>query len=300
MRFPPFNPKLAVAIGVIAVSFTAVLVKLADGVPASIIANYRLLFAAIILLPFILIAKRNEWKRLNLASWLLLATSSILLALHLTLFYESLHHTTVASSAVLVALQPIAILLMGGILSREKFSAGAGISMIIAFIGILIILVGDYRLGGSDFYGDCLALGSMLSLAFYFMIGQKVRMYLSLTSYTFYVYAGGAVVLAAANMATGTAFTGYQGADWLSMITLALLPTFLGYTLFNWALKWLQASSVQTSLIFEPAGSVILAFIILHERVPGTQLLGGAIILFGLFLFIMSTARKPKVTISKK
>jgi len=300
MRLPPFNPKLAIAIGVAAVSLTAVLVKLADQAPASIIANYRLLIAAIALIPFVLLHHRKDMKQLKPSSWALLAACGVLLAIHLSLFFESLHHTSVASAASLVVLQPIAVLLLGLFMSREKFSQGAAISITIAFIGILIILIGDYMMGGSNFYGDVLALASMVILAVYYTLGQRVRMYLNLLSYTFFVYVFGGIILLLFNLGFSNSFTGFDTSAWLSIIILALVPTFLGYSLFNWALKWIQAQTVQTGMIFEPVVAVILAFFILHEHVTGTQLLGGAVILFGLFLFIMSTARKPKVTISKK
>jgi len=300
MRLPPFNPRLAIASGVAAVSFTAVLVKLADQAPASIIANYRLLIAALALVPFILLHHKKDMKRLKPGSWTLLAICGVLLAIHLSLFYESLHHTSVASAASLVVLQPVAAMLLGLLMSREKFSQGAAISITISLIGIIIILIGDYMLGGTNFFGDVLALISMVILAVYYIIGQRVRMHLNLLGYTFFVYAFGGLILLIFNFGFGNNFTGFGTQAWLSIIGLALIPTFLGYSLFNWALKWIHVHTVQIGMIFEPVVSVILAFFILKESVTGTQLLGGAVILFGLFLFIVSTARKPRVTISKK
>lgn len=52
------GPYIAVTIGVISVSTAAVLVKLADEAPASVIANYRLFLAVLIMSPYVL------WKRL--------------------------------------------------------------------------------------------------------------------------------------------------------------------------------------------------------------------------------------------
>jgi len=62
VRFPPFNPYIAVVIGVISISTSAVLVKLANQAPAAIIANYRLLFAVLIMAPYALIRYRSELK----------------------------------------------------------------------------------------------------------------------------------------------------------------------------------------------------------------------------------------------
>ena len=95
-------------------------------------------------------------------------------------------------------------------------------------------------------------------------------------------------------------FTGYPADHWLMFLGLAIIPTFLGHTLFNWALKWLSSSTISMATLFEPVGATILAYFILGETITWSQFLGGAIVLFGLYLFILSTARKTKVTIAKK
>lgn len=61
MRLPPFNPYIAVIIGAISVSTSAIFVKLATEAPAAMIANYRLLFAVILMLPIIIVKHRHEF-----------------------------------------------------------------------------------------------------------------------------------------------------------------------------------------------------------------------------------------------
>src|SRR5690625_6009534 len=82
MRLPPFNPYIAVVIGVISISTSAVLVKLADQAPASIIANYRLLFAVILMTPIILLKYRHEFRVINSKDWILALFSGLFLAAH--------------------------------------------------------------------------------------------------------------------------------------------------------------------------------------------------------------------------
>src|SRR5690625_4996679 len=102
MRLPPFNPYIAVVIGVISVSTSAILVKLATEAPAAIIANYRLLFAVIIMLPIIIVKYRHEFKMIDKKNWLLSTLAGVFLAAHFILWFESLNYTSVASSVVLV------------------------------------------------------------------------------------------------------------------------------------------------------------------------------------------------------
>lgn len=299
MRLPPVNPYIAIFIGVLSVSTSAVLVKLAVGVPAAIIANYRLLLAVLIMAPYVFWKHRDEFKLIKQKDWILSAVAGVFLAFHFILWFESLNYTSVASSVVLVTLQPIFAFLGTYLLFGERFSLGAIISMIIALSGSFIISWGDFQIGGMAFFGDMLALLGAVAITIYFLIGQKLRRSLSLMTYTFIVYSMSSVTLVVYNVIMRNDFTGYTKNHWLIFLFLAIVPTFFGHTIFNWALKWLSTSTISMAIVFEPVGASILAYFILGEIVTSSQWLGGFIVIFGLFLFTMSTSRKRKVTISK-
>ncbi|WP_163971723.1 DMT family transporter [Oceanobacillus halotolerans] len=300
MRLPPFNPYIAIVIGVISVSTSAVLVKLAAGTPASIIANYRLLFAVLIMTPIVIIKHRHEFKRIDQKDWILSILAGIFLAFHFIFWFESLNYTSVASSVVLVSLQPIFAFLGTYLFFQERFSPGAIISMVIALLGSFIISWGDFQISGMALFGDVLALLGAIMVTVYFLMGQKARKSLSLMTYTFIVYGVSSITLIIYNIMLQNDFFGYPAEHWWIFIALAVIPTFFGHTLFNWALKWVSTATISMAIVFEPVGASILAYFILGEKVTWSQWLGGTIVLFGLFLFIMSTSRKPSVTISKK
>ena len=94
--------------GVFALSASAIFVKLAEA-PSSVIAFYRLLLAALVLLPFLLgsSARRKEVLQIRRKQWGQIAAAGIFLALHYVLWFESLRFTSTASSTVLVCLQPL-------------------------------------------------------------------------------------------------------------------------------------------------------------------------------------------------
>ncbi|HLQ82259.1 MAG TPA: DMT family transporter [Pseudogracilibacillus sp.] len=300
MRVPPFNPYIAIAIGVISVSASAILVKLAAGVPAGIIANYRLLLAVIIMAPYVLIKHRDELKSVTQKDWVLTSLAGIFLAFHFILWFESLNYTSVASSVVLVTLQPIFAFLGTYFIFGERFSLGAVISMVIALAGSFIISWGDFQIGGMALFGDILAFLGAIAITGYFLLGQRLRRSLSLMTYTFIVYATSSITLIIYNVILNNDFTGYTKNHWLIFLALAIFPTFFGHTIFNWALKWVSTSNISMAIVFEPIGASILAYFILGEVITYTQWLGGFIVIFGLFLFIMSTAKKRKITIAKK
>lgn len=300
MRLSPINPYIAIAIAVLAVSTSAVLVKLAVGVPAGIVALYRLLIAVAIMAPIVFLKKRDEFKIITKKDWILASISGVFLALHFILWFESLNFTSVASSVVLVTLQPIFAFIGTYFIFGERFSPGAIISMIIALAGSFIISWGDFQIGGMALFGDMLALLGALAITVYFLIGQQLRRSLSLMTYTFIVYSMSSVTLIIYNLILNNDFTGYSSSNWLIFIILAIIPTFLGHTVFNWALKWLSTSTISMAIVFEPIGASILAYFLLGEIVTASQWLGGAVVIFGLFLFTMSTSRKRKITISKE
>ena len=66
---------------------------------------------------------------------------------------------------------------------------------------------------------------------------------------------------------------------------MALIPTLLGHTMQNWALGFLPAYIVSISLLAEPVGSGLLAWII-FEEIPNAigVILGGVIVIYGLYV----------------
>lgn len=300
MRLPPFNPYLAVAIGVVSVSTSAVLVKLANHAPAGIIANYRLLLAVIIMAPIIFLKYLDEFRLITKKDWILSTLAGIFLAFHFILWFESLNYTSVASSVVLVTLQPIFAFLGTYFFFKERFTPGAIISMVIALLGSVIISWGDFQISGMALFGDMLAFLGAIAITGYFLLGQNIRKRLSLMTYTFVVYGISSITLIVYNLILQNPFTGYPIDHWWIFIALAIIPTFLGHSLFNWALKWLSTATISMGIVLEPIGASILAYFILHEQITWSQWLGGSIVIFGLFLFIMGTNRKSKVTIAKK
>lgn len=289
-------PYIAVAIGVISVSTSAIFVRLADA-PSSMIANYRLLLAVIIMLPLVLLKYRDEFKRIEKQDWMASIAAGVFLALHFILWFESLNLTSVASSTVLVTTQPIFAFLGGYLFFKEKFTSGAVISLIIAFTGSVIISWGDFQISGMALFGNFLALLGAIAITGYFLFGQNVRKRLSLITYSFLVYAISAVTLIVYNVVLDVPFTGYSQSTWIYFLALAIIPTFFGHTLFNWALKWLNASTITMGILFEPVGASVLAYFVLGEMITWSQFLGGTIVIFGLMLFIFSTTKKNRVKV---
>lgn len=280
---PKLPPCLVLLMGVIAVSCSAVLIKLTDA-PAAIIAFYRMSFATLLLAPVVLIRNRKELTSLTHKQILWLILSGFFLALHFLFWITSFSYTSVASSVVFVTTQPIFVVLAAAIFLKERPVLILLCGIALACLGSLIIGAGDLSLSKTNLLGDCLALGGSIMAAGYFLVGRHLRKKLSLGIYVFLVYGISAVFLLIYNLIVKTPFSGYSQMSWFSMVMLAILPTIIGHTSFNWALKYLHASAVSVSVLGEPVGATLLAWLILKEQPPIYTIIGGAFILGGIYL----------------
>lgn len=280
------NAYLALIPGVIALSTSAIFVKLAN-TPSSVTAFYRLFFTALALAPFLLFDrnKRAELRALRPRQCLLIVLSGLLLAIHYVMWFESMNYTSVSSSIVLVALQPLFSLLFGFLLLRERPRKSAVIGCLIAIGGSCIIGWGDFQADAAALFGDILALSAAGVISLYFLIGQLVRKDIGAVAYSVPGYFSSACFLMIYTLAKGDPLLGYPGSTWASFLGLALISTIGGQFVFNLLLKNISATAVTMSILGEPVGTCILAFLILKERITMQQLLGIVVILGGLSLY---------------
>ena len=287
---PWINPYLAILVGVFAVSFSSILVRLCSA-PPLVIAAYRLIFTFCFLAPFTLWGGAVSLRGMTARQMWLSAASGIFLALHFVTWFTSLRYTSIASSVVIVTTQPLFVVLGSLIFFKERVPRKALYGGLLAFIGTLVIGATDFQLGREAFIGDLLALVGAVMVSGYLLIGRKLRGDVPLTGYTFVTYGASALTLAAATQVGGVPFSPYPAQDWLIFVALALVCTILGHTVFNWVLRYVQASVVSVSVLGEPLGAILWAAVFLGENPTLRQALGGAIIFSGLYLFTTVTAR---------
>jgi len=282
------NPYIPIIIGVISISLSAIFVKLAEA-ESGVIAFYRMLFSVLIMSPLFFLKYKHELKSLNKKDWLFTSVAGVFLAFHFILWFESLNYTSVASSTVLVTLQPIFALAGTYLFFKEKISVKAIVATVVAISGSVLIAWGDFRVSGDAFYGDVLALIACALITGYFLFGQEVRKRLSLITYTMIVYSVSTIVLFLYVLIMDQSFGPYDSNEWLLFLLLAIVPNLLGHNLFNWAIKYVSTNIISISILFEPIGATLLAFIIFGEYLTYTQVLGGVIVIVGITAFVIDS-----------
>lgn len=299
MEKPSIHPYIPIMIGVISVALSAIFVKLATA-DAGVIAFYRMLFSVLLMLPIFLYKYKGEVFMLGRKDWIFSAIAGIFLAFHFIFWFESLNYTSVASSTVLVTLQPIFAFAGTYFFFKERLSVKTILSAVIAIAGSVIISWGDFKLSGTAFFGDILALIGCALITAYLLFGQDVRQRLSLITYTFIVYSISTITLFLYVIIKGESLGPHPSADWFWFIMLALIPNLLGHTLFNWSLKWVSTNVISIAILFEPVGASILAYYVFHETLSISQIVGGLIVISGILLFVVDGRMLRKLKLLKR
>lgn len=272
-------------IGVMALSASAIFVKLANA-PSSIMAFYRIFFSFCVIFTISKKDTRKELLSLSKKEIILGIISGISLALHYFLWFQSLNLTSVASSTVIVTLQPLFAFVAGYFFFKERYTKLAVLGFIIAVIGSVIIGWGDFQLSSRALIGDLLAFISAGFISTYFIIGQYTRARLSAFSWITLTYFFAFIFLGILSLIMKIPFTGYSLNTWLNIFGITLISTLLGQVIFTWLLKYFPATVISMTILGEAVGTCILGYFILHETVSLKQFIGIVVILFGIGLFL--------------
>lgn len=312
---PKFPPHLVLFIGILAVSTAAIFIRLAQAeAPSLVVAALRLTFAAVLLTPWVLITRRAELRSLRARDGAILVLSGFFLALHFASWITSLEYTSVASSVVLVTTTPLWVAIASPILLREKPEPSLFIGLVLALFGSILAGMaencgwvpgtgltcdfGGSLLQGGSLIGNGLALlGAMLAAA-YLMIGRRMRSRIDMGVYIWVVYGSAAVFLLLGVLAWGLPLGGYAPRFYVFALLLALIPQIIGHSTYNWALAYLPATFVSISLLGEPIGTILLAYFILREKPTLLEVVGGVLILCGIYMASRSRKKAVKTGVS--
>lgn len=278
---------LSLAVATLAVSWAAIIIRLADADPIST-AFYRMALSVLLLAPVSIPGLRTGLKRLAERSdfkWLV--ASGVVLGLHFAAWITSLKFTSISNSVIIVATQPFFVAAMERLFLKEKITRRALFGMALAFVGMAIIARADLNLGRDHLLGDSLALLGALCAAVYLMFGRKIRQTLDNRHYVFPVYLIASLTLLLFALPLGSPLAGFSGKTWLCFFLLALIPTVLGHTLYNYLLKFIRAHLVAITILGEPIGATVFAAVLFGEYPSAGTYLGGGLILTGIILALI-------------
>jgi len=280
------SPYLAIALAVVSVSFSSIFIRWSES-DAITIALYRLTFASLIILPFAAMERTTPLRTISRRDLAFMAGVGIVLASHFAFWITSLktEGVTVASSVILVTSHPVLVAIVSHFALGERVSTPTAVGIGLGMTGVAAIAFAGASVSPTTLAGTLLALLGGVMAGIYFLAGRQLRQRVSLPVYAFVVYATAALTLFALAAATGALLPeGDLSTEFPLFLAMAVIPQIGGHTLYNWSLRFVPAAIVSLSLVGEPIGSSLLAWLLLAETPSSLVAFGGIFALTGIFL----------------
>jgi drug/metabolite transporter (DMT)-like permease len=213
-------------------------------------------------------------------------------------FVLGLDYTSPFSSSLLIAMVPfftMAFLALRG----ERQPRHAWIGLAVGLVGVVIFLTDKLGSPGS-LVGDALSLGAAVSFAIYGLVNRPLVRAYPPEAYTAYALLAGTIPLLV--ISTPAALAQNWGAislwGWVGIIYMVVLPVYVAYMLWNWAIARRGAAAATSFSLLVPILSGILSALLFGEEFGIVKLLGAACVLAGLVVirYPARAAKSPEAT----
>jgi drug/metabolite transporter (DMT)-like permease len=269
-------------------SFIATKVALRDISPITVV---WLRFAMGVIILGMAVTARRQFAFPKRDEWLYLALLGFLgITLHQWLQSTALTTSRASTTAWIVATIPVFMALLGWLVLKENLAwLQTGGIVLAAFGVILVVSNGDLaslRLGQFGAPGDILVLVSALNWAVFSALSRRGLKTHPAARMMFYVMAFGWLftsILFFIDPRLGE-IPQLTSDGWLGLAFLGIFCSGLAYIAWYDALQVLPAAQLGAFLYLEPLVAVAIAALILAEAITWATLLGGAIILLGVWL----------------
>ncbi len=278
---------LALGLGILCIGLSAIFVKLA-GVPGVVSGFYRVFIAAVFLVPWWFARGRQMPSRRVLP---LVVVGGVFFGLDLALWNTALLITSAAQATLLANNAPLWVGLGALVLFREKLNGIYWLGLFLALLGMVFVARPASAAGFALDAGSLMAIGASILYAGYLLTTQRVRATTSTVTFMTVSVVTSSILLLTIGLATHAPFTGYPLQSWLALLGLGLVSQVGGWLSINYALGHLPATQVSVSLLGQVLVTTLIAIPLFGEIPAPIQVLGGALVLAGIYLVQRSRQR---------
>ncbi len=290
-------------LAVFSYAWAAILIRWASDAQPLAIAFWRVAITAIVWQVFAGVNRvRGKSNTITDRQRKLIILAGLFLCFHFATWISSLSYTTIASASFLILVQPLLIAVAAHLFLHEKLNRWNILGMILTVVGAGLICGGDLSLDRQHLFGDGLALLGAIGSTAYLFVARLARpdkpggeKGIALIDYLPNVYLVSAFGLLVINLVGGIPLVGYSSKTWLFLIVLAFIPTVIGHSLFNWAMRYLPAFTVNILVVGEPIGASILAYLLLSEIPSQGLIFGSLLMLVAVILIVVFPPKEVQV-----
>ncbi|HEX2650020.1 MAG TPA: DMT family transporter [Burkholderiales bacterium] len=273
----------ALLAGATCISLSPIWVRIADVGPTAS-AFWRVALAIPVLWGSVFFFSSGVLK-LERKPFLLLLAAGIAFSGDLAFWHWSIQFTSVANSTLLANLASIFVTLAAWILWRQRPSGTFLVGLAAALLGVALLVRASLGFSARTLLGDGLGVITAMFYAWYLLSVKGVRdrgvATLQLMAVTTTITA---VILLPVALASGEALLPASATGWLKLLGLAWISHSAGQGLIAYALAHLPAAFSSVGLLFQPVMAAGFAWLLLAEPLAPLQIVGGAVVLVGIYL----------------
>lgn len=289
-----FFPYIALAIGITALSLSAMFVRWSDA-PGPMTGFYRVLISTFFLTPFFL-RQQKTLEPIDKKYLAIPLIAGIFTAFDFAFWNSSLKYTTAANATLLGNTSPLWVALFALFFFREKLRGIFWMGLALALAGAALVMGSDFLTHPTLGIGDLMASIAAIFYASYQLTTQRGRRHIDPFRYMWLVGVSATLGMFIINIVLGYSFTGYSTQTWIIFFVTAIISQMIGYLAITYALGHLPASIVSPTLIGQPILTTILAIPLLGEIPNAIQWIGGAIALAGIYIVNQSHLQTSEET----
>jgi len=261
-----------------------VVVNLAQGIDSFSLAFLRGLSAIIFL--FIVILQRKRFKELKIVMPINTIAIGILEGLSILFYFLAVTHTTVSNAIFLVYLAPVYSMILSVIILKEKIQKRSIYGLILAIIGVLLIV--DPRQLQSIHIGDIYALLAGFFYAAMAIVAKPITKKKSSYYIAFWQY----FIITLMFLFFYKPDISLLIINWWQILILGVFCSGIAFVIFMEGVKRIEGQKIFIVTSLEPFFGTILAFFFLKEVPSPLTLIGGIVIISGVYLISQKTKEK--------
>jgi drug/metabolite transporter (DMT)-like permease len=293
---------LCLLAGGVAIAFAPILVRLSDTGPVAS-AFWRTALAAPLLMALVLVVPAEGGTRparAGASAWIpasagMTVLAGIFFALDLGVWHWSIVWTSVANSTLLANLAPIFVTLAGWLIWKQRVTTTFLVGMVAAIAGMFVLVGPNFAAGGTRLLGDALGALTGVFYAGYMLAIKSARdAQASTTRLMAWSTTITALALLPVALLSPQPMLPSSAHGWLVLAGLAVVTQILGQGLIAYAFAHLPASLSSVSLLIQPVVATLAAWAIFGEPVGAVQVVGGAIVLAGIWVSKKGSGEKAQ------
>ncbi|AOW08883.1 DMT family transporter [Flavobacterium gilvum] len=286
------KPRLALICGILCISIFPILIKLRLA-PGLISAFYRMTFAIILLLPYVLLS--GKFKLPNLKLTLLAALCGILFSSDVAVWNIAIQDSSATQASLLTNLSPVWVGIGSFLFLKSKPAINFWIGTIVALFGMAIFVGFEFFIEMNFNQAFLFAVLSGILYSIYLLVSKNVLSEVDVLSFMTISLSASSIYLGILCYSLNEPFTGFSNTGWLVLVLQAVICQLCAWLSVSYAIKHMRATRVSLSLLSQAVITAVLAWFFLEEKITLQMIFGGIVLLFG----IRITFYKKTITLKK-